>query len=232
MGHCDLQSRRRTQRDPPHPTTTQPRSSCSPSRTRSAPTSLCAPRRPAREITYFNTYGHTFDRGPTDPAAFVDGAGGVVEIDINATPDRLWKLVTDIDLPARASDELQGAAWIDTHGPALGARFRGRNHQPDIGEWETDCVVDVFEPNRVFGWSAGLADQPGARWRFELEPIGDATRLRYSMTIGPGPSGLTPALDAMPDKEPRILHRRVSEHRRNMQRVIEAIKAEAEVSAG
>jgi hypothetical protein len=29
----------------------------------------------------------------------------------------------------------------------------------------------------------------------------------------------------MPDKEPRILHRRVEEHRANMQRVVDGIKA-------
>jgi hypothetical protein len=52
-----------------------------------------------------------------------------------------------------------------------------------------------------------------------------AVRLRYTLRLGPGPSGITEAIERMPDKEPRILHRRVEEHRANMQRVVDGIKA-------
>jgi hypothetical protein len=36
----------------------------------------------------------------------------------------------------------------------------------------------------------------------------------------------------MPDKQARILERRVDEHLRNMQRVVDAMKARAEASTG
>ena len=49
----------------------------------------------------------------------------------------------------------------------------------------------------------------------------------YSFT---GPSGLTPAIAAMPDKEERIILRRLEEHRANMQATVEGIKALAEDS--
>ncbi|QUR69338.1 nitroreductase family protein [Mycobacterium spongiae] len=187
-----------------------------------------APRRPARAITYFNTYGHTFEHGPTQPAAFTDGAGGEVEIDVDAPPEKLWPLVTDISFGADFSSEFRGAEWVDTDEPGLGARFIGKNAHEAIGEWEVECFVDVYEPNRVFGWCTSDPDNPGARWRFELEPIAGGTRLRHTVTIGPGPSGLTPALTSMPEKTPRILHRRIAEIRPNMQRIIEAMKARAE----
>jgi hypothetical protein len=45
------------------------------------------------------------------------------------------------------------------------------------------------------------------------------------MQIGPAPSGLSPAIAAMPDKEERIIARRLDEHRANMLRTIEGIKA-------
>ena len=84
---------------------------------------------------------------------------------------------------------------------------------------------------REFGWVTSDPDNPGAQWRFELSSIAGATRLRYSLIIGPGPSGISAVIAAMPDKEPRILFRRVEEHRANMQRVVDAIKAEAETNS-
>ncbi len=50
------------------------------------------------------------------------------------------------------------------------------------------------------------------------------------MIIGPGPSGISAAIDSMPDKEPRILARRIGEHRKNMQAVVDGVKDLAEGS--
>ena len=82
-----------------------------------------------------------------------------------------------------------------------------------------------------FGWVTSDPDDPGARWRFEAASIAGATRLRYSVILGPGPSGITAAIESMPDKEPRILARRIDEHRANMTKVIEGIKTAAEADA-
>ena len=67
--------------------------------------------------------------------------------------------------------------------------------------------------------------------RFELASIAGATRLRHIVVLGPGPSGITAAIEQMPDKEARILARRIGEHRTNMRQVIEGIKAAAEADA-
>lgn len=186
-----------------------------------------ARRRPAREITFFNTYGHTFEHGPARSATFADGAGGAVEVDVAAHPAELWPVVTDIAFGADFSDEFVGAEWADD-GPKLGARFIGRNRHASIGEWAIECFVDVFEPGRAFGWCTSDPGDPGARWRFELEPIVGGTRLRHTMTVGPGPSGITSMIESMPDKATRILHRRVDQHRSNMQRVVAAMKTHVE----
>ena len=93
------------------------------------------------------------------------------------------------------------------------------------------CFVDRYVEGSEFGWCTSDADNPGARWRFELMSIAGATRLRFVMMMGPGPSGISDAIEAMPDKEPRILFRRMNEHRPNMTRVVEGIKEIVE-SAG
>jgi hypothetical protein len=41
---------------------------------------------------------------------------------------------------------------------------------------------------------------------------------------GPARSGINLAIDAMPDKESKILHRRLAEHRANMQTTLAGIK--------
>ena len=188
-----------------------------------------APRFPAREITYVDGFGRTWESGPSDPVSHSDGAGTVVEIDIKAPAHKVWPYITDISFGANYSEEFTGARWAEgSNGPAQGAQFIGSNTHKAIGEWEVPCFVDrCSEPNE-FGWVTSDADNPGARWRFEASSIAGATRLRYSVTIGPGPSGISAAIESMPDKEPRIIARRIDEHRANMIRVIEGIKAAVE----
>ena len=188
-----------------------------------------APRLPAREVTYFDGFSRTWEQGPSDPARLADGPGVVVEADIKAKADIVWPFVSDINFGADHSTEFTGARWADgVDGPAVGAQFFGSNTHQAIGEWEIPCFVDLYEPERLFGWVTSDIDNPGAQWRLELHPIAGATRLRFRLILGPGPSGITEAIAQMPDKEPRIIARRIDEHRANMQLVVDAIKAAAE----
>ena len=79
-----------------------------------------------------------------------------------------------------------------------------------------------------FGWRTSDPDNPGARWRFDLEPSAGRVRLRFGFTMGPGRSGTTAAIKANPDKEARVLRRRLDEVQANMQRTVEGIKELAE----
>ncbi|MGH2758276.1 MAG: SRPBCC family protein, partial [Actinomycetota bacterium] len=90
---------------------------------------------------------------------YADGPSAEVEIYIDAPPARVWDLVSDIELPARFSEELQGAQWLDET-PAVGARFQGRNRHPAVGEWETTSYVVAYEPERTFAWAVGDPDRP------------------------------------------------------------------------
>jgi uncharacterized protein YndB with AHSA1/START domain len=160
---------------------------------------------------------------------YADGPSVQVEVLIDAPIGRVWELASDIALPARFSAELQEAHWLDgVEGAAPGARFVGRSRHPSAGEWETTCVVTVAEPDRSFRWAVGDPDHPSASWGFELEPEGSGVRLRQWARLGPAPSGLTPAILAMPEKEERIVARRLEEHRANMVVTVEGIKALAE----
>lgn len=158
---------------------------------------------------------------------YADGPTIEVDILINAPIERVWELVSDIGLPARFSSEFLGARWIGGE-RTVGARFAGRNHHDAIGEWETTSFVTRWEPPRSFAWAVSDAADPSASWWFDLEAEAGGTRLRQGMRMGPARSGLSAAIEAMPDKEEKIVARRLAEHERNMRANLEGIKQLAE----
>ena len=161
-------------------------------------------------------------------ARYADGPTTEAKIVVHAPIGQVWRLVSDIPTPVQFSEELQGVEWLDDGGPAVGARFRGRNAHDKVGNWESTSMVTRYEPEVAFEWTLGDVDHPSARWRFSLEPTDAGVTLTLWVQIGPGRSGLSPAIEAMPDKEERIVARRLEEHRANMVKTLEGIKALAE----
>lgn len=144
----------------------------------------------------------------------------------------VWALVCDIQLPARFSIEFDGGEWLDgADGPALGARFTGHNSHPAVGTWQTTSTICEYQPRQVLGWCVGDPGSPSAVWRFTLASEADGTRLTQWMQIGPGPSYISAAIEAMPDKESRILRRRLAEHHANMTATLAGIKELAEAKS-
>ena len=80
----------------------------------------------------------------------------------------------------------------------------------------------------MFGWAVGDPAEPAAFWRFRLEPKDGGTELSEGVQMGPGRSGLSVAIDRMPDKEQKIVFVRMREFERNMTGTLERIKALAE----
>ena len=162
-------------------------------------------------------------------ARYADGPVVEVEILIAAPPEAVWPLISDINLPGRFSNEFKSADWSPgVSGPSIGASFVGRNSHPAVGEWETTSFIELYEEPEVFGWVVSDPERPGAAWRFYLEAAPGGSRLRQWARMGPGPSGLTPAIKAMPDKEEQIVARRLQEWRANMMATLEGIKELAE----
>ena len=155
--------------------------------------------------------------------------GVTVEVDIAASPERVWELASDINIAAQFSNEFQGAEWIDTDGPQEGASFIGRNARADVNrKWETTSYVVACDPPRVFAWNVNDRDDPSAQWRFELEKIPGGTRLRQCLVIGPRLSATGTAMVENPDKAAQILASRQEQHHGNMTLTIHGIKRLAE----
>jgi Polyketide cyclase / dehydrase and lipid transport len=140
-----------------------------------------------------------------------------------------WGYVTDIKLPVRCSAELQSAEWLDgADGVKVGARFRGCNQHTALGIWETVCEVVEVEDQRRWVWNVFGPDGVGATWGFEVEPASDGALIRQWARLGPGPSGLSIAIAAQPDKEARIIAGRLSEWQKNMQANLDWIRRQIE----
>ncbi|MEU3829394.1 SRPBCC family protein [Streptomyces sp. NPDC029080] len=148
---------------------------------------------------------------------------------IDASPDRVWQLVSDITLMPALSEELRSVHWLDgADAPAVGARFVGHSRHEALGEWSTTSHVVECEPGRVLAWAVQDPDEPAALWRFRLRPENGGTELSEWMQLGPGRSGLSFAIDRMPDKEQKIVFVRLREFERSITATLEHIKQRAE----
>ncbi|MBP2330716.1 putative membrane protein [Kibdelosporangium banguiense] len=147
---------------------------------------------------------------------------------VNATPERVWAIVSDVSLMPDMSDELQAVQWVDGDRPAVGGKFVGRSRHESFGEWSTTSHVIEYEPGRTFAWAVADLDRPSAIWRFRLSPKDSGTQLSEWMQMGPGRSGLSYAIDAMPEKEQKIVFVRMREFEQNMATTLAHIKKLAE----
>jgi hypothetical protein len=148
---------------------------------------------------------------------------------IAVDPDTAWAAVTDIALPTRFSSEIQTVAWLDdATEPAVGARFEGRNRNEHLGEWTTTCTVGEVEEPRRWTWDVSAGGETWSTWGFEVDPVRDGVVVRQWLRMGPARSGLNIAIDAMPDREGRIIEVRLAEHRAAMEANLAGLRTQLE----
>ncbi|MFD9884394.1 SRPBCC family protein [Streptomyces alboflavus] len=163
---------------------------------------------------------------------YVDQPTVEVRTWIDGPPHRVWDLATDITLMPDRSGELRSVEWLDgAAAPAPGARFAGHNEHEAFGAWTTTSHVVEYEPPRVFGWAVTDPEHPSASWRFNLRDRDGGTELTHWMRMGPGPSGLSLAIERAPEKEQKIVFVRMRELERGMSATLDTIKALAEGDA-
>lgn len=206
-------------------------------------------RRPARDITYFDSWGFTDRNIPmAERLNPLEGRGVCVSTDVNATAERVWELVTDITTPSRHCKEAAGATWDEGSSPGLGGTFKGRNATDDGGhpaindalmrlvgamEWETPCTITVWEPGLRYEYGVGEPGNPWASWGFNLQPLlGGGVRLEHYLVHGPAVSGTALAAAENPGEAEDIVIGRFRCVRDNLTHVVAGVKAEAEAAAG
>jgi uncharacterized protein YndB with AHSA1/START domain len=109
---------------------------------------------------------------------------GEASVYIDAPPDAVYELITDITRMGEWSPECVGAAWAEgSSGPAVGAVFQGTNNR-NANEWTTPNTVIVADQGREFTWVVGTMDFRVCTWRYELAADGPGTRVTESFELG------------------------------------------------
>lgn len=113
-----------------------------------------------------------------------------VTVHMNAPPDKVWDLVSDVTRIGSYSPETFEAEWLDgATGPAVGARFRGHVKRNGKGPvYWTTCTVTACEPGKEFAFGVGNKDKPLNVWRYVLEPAGDGTDVTESFQLADQPA--------------------------------------------
>lgn len=110
----------------------------------------------------------------------MDGVQGEAMVHVDAPPDEVYALVSDVTRMGDWSPETYRAEWIEgATGPEPGARFKGYNKQR-IARWSRAATVRVADPGREFTFETGRPEDPETRWSYTLQATGDGTDLTES----------------------------------------------------
>lgn len=113
---------------------------------------------------------------------------GETAIYIEAPPERVYDLVSDITRMGEWSPETYSCTWIaGATRPVVGARFKGRNRR-GLLHWSNTPEVIAAEPGREFAFRRVVLGNE-VHWRYLMQPEGSGTRLWESyevLTPSPG----------------------------------------------
>jgi uncharacterized protein YndB with AHSA1/START domain len=154
-------------------------------------------------------------------------------IHIEAPPETVWSLITDLGRMGQWSPETRETRWLGgATGPEVGARFQGFNRQGWL-RWFGTCDVTEVEPGRRFVFvrsQGGLGPvglpvpDGGCTWSYVLEPEGSGTRLTESAAQRHDyPTPVRQALRVMMGDRNAVVAR-------GIQTTLERVKAAAEAS--
>lgn len=110
---------------------------------------------------------------------------GAVTVHMDASPEAVWRLVSDVTQIGRYSPETFEAEWIDgATGPSVGAKFRGHVKRNGKGPvYWTTCTVLESVPGEVFSFGVGPGRKPINVWTYRLAPAGGGTDVTESFQL-------------------------------------------------
>ncbi len=108
-----------------------------------------------------------------------------VEAVVDATPEQVWRVLSDVPRVGEWSHECHSASWVEGHGTAVvGAQFFGSNRAGRM-RWGRRCTITEAMPRQtlVYRTSGGIPPD-STEWRFEIEALpSGGTRIRQSFRI-------------------------------------------------
>jgi uncharacterized protein YndB with AHSA1/START domain len=143
-------------------------------------------------------------------------------VHMDAPPQRIWELVSDVTRIGSYSPETFEAEWLEgATGPAVGATFRGHVKRNGRGPvYWTTCRVTESEPGNAFAFAVLTGGKPLNVWSYAITPTGDGADVTESFALA-----RTPALRLY---WALLGWSRGKTNRNGMRTTLERIKAEVE----
>jgi uncharacterized protein YndB with AHSA1/START domain len=111
------------------------------------------------------------------------GTRGEATVRVEAPPDEVYELVSDVTRMGEWSPETTSADWVGgATGPAVGAKFKGRNRH-GLARWSTTPRVVAAEPGREFAFTTSWLGNDSTRWTYRFEPDDGGTRVTESFEM-------------------------------------------------
>jgi|SRR5687767_3008677 len=148
-----------------------------------------------------------------------------VSVHVDATPERVYELVSDLPRMGEWSPECYRCAWTGgATGAAPGARFKGWNKRGGVRRWTTHGTV--------------VTAQPGKELSFDVHSVFDLPVARWTYRITPDPGGGTSVTEAWADRRGGLMtvlgnivsgvSDRAGHNTEGMRQTLDRIKREAE----
>jgi hypothetical protein len=109
-----------------------------------------------------------------------------VSVEVDAAPDVVYDLIADMPRMGEWSPECTAVEWTGgASGPAVGARFLGRNKTGPRGliTWSRKGRVLVADRGREFAFVTEEGGKEGVVWRYRLTRSGDRTVVTESYEV-------------------------------------------------
>jgi hypothetical protein len=112
---------------------------------------------------------------------------GSVSVQMAASPDVVWDLVSDVTRIGEFSPETFEAVWLGgASGPAVGARFKGHVKRNGVGPtYWTVCEVTECVPGERFEFAVVMNGQTLNRWGYQLRSVDGGTEVTESYALRP-----------------------------------------------
>jgi Polyketide cyclase / dehydrase and lipid transport len=96
-------------------------------------------------------------------------AAAQADVGINADPQAVYALITDLPTFASIAEETAAMKWRKGDRAAPGAVFKGTNRN-GLRRWTTTCTVTDADPGSVFAFDVAYLGIPVSHWRYDIVP--------------------------------------------------------------
>jgi hypothetical protein len=107
---------------------------------------------------------------------------GTASVRIDARPEQVYALVSDITRMGEWSPETYRCTWVGAAGPAVGARFKGYNRRGKA-RWSNILLVIATDPGREFAFRRDVLQCGVCDWHYRMTPDGESTVLTESYAV-------------------------------------------------